>query len=78
MQEEGYILKNDILYHVKGECENLVVPGPIREKVMTLAHSIPWSGHLGKHKTLARIGSRFSWPNMYTDVSNFVLTCPDC
>ena len=77
-QEARYILKNDILYQVKGECENLVVPGPIREKVMTLAHSIPWSGHLGKDKTLARIGSRFSWPNMYTDVSSFVRACPEC
>ena len=56
----------------------MVVPGPIRDRVMTLAHSIPWSGHLGKCKTLTRIGSWFSWPNMYTDVSNFVLTCPEC
>ena len=34
MQEEQYILKNDILYQVKGECENLVVPSTIRERVM--------------------------------------------
>ena len=37
MQEERYILKNDILYHVKGEWENLVVPCPIRERVMSVS-----------------------------------------
>ncbi|KAL2082601.1 hypothetical protein ACEWY4_012302 [Coilia grayii] len=45
---------------------------------MTLSHSIPWSGHLGKYKTLARVGSRFSWPNIYTDITDFVRTCPEC
>ena len=42
----------------------MVVPGPMRQKVMTLA--------------LARVGSRFSWPNMYTDVTEFVRTCSEC
>ena len=62
LEEERYILKNQMLYQVKGGIETLVVPGPMRQKVMTLAHSIPWSGHLGRYKTLARVCSRFSWP----------------
>ena len=78
LEEERYILKNQMLYQMKGGIETLVLPGPMRQKVMTLAHSIPWSGHLGRYKTLARVGSRFSWPNMYTDVSEFVRTCSEC
>lgn len=61
LREETYILKNGILYQVKGEVEALVLPESMRHTVLTLGHSVPWAGHLGKHKTLARIASRFSW-----------------
>ncbi|KAL2081694.1 hypothetical protein ACEWY4_023547 [Coilia grayii] len=78
LKDERYVVKNGILYQIKGQQETLVVPKPLRCKVMTLAHSIPWSGHLGKYKTLARLGNRFSWPNIYTDITDFVRTCPEC
>jgi len=62
LMEEKYILKKGILYQVKGEVEALVLPESMRHTIMTLVYSVPWAGHLGKHKTLARITSRFTWP----------------
>ncbi len=78
LMEEKYILKKGILYQVKGEVEALVVPESMRHTIMTLGHSVPWAGHLGKHKTLARIASRFTWPKIYTDVTEFIRTCTEC
>ncbi len=78
LMEEKYILKKGILYQVKGEVEALVVPESMRHTIMTLGYSVPWAGHLGKHKTLARIASRFTWPKIYTDVTEFIRTCTEC
>uniref|UniRef100_A0A672S065 SCAN box domain-containing protein n=1 Tax=Sinocyclocheilus grahami TaxID=75366 RepID=A0A672S065_SINGR len=75
LMEEKYILKKGILYQVKGEVEAVVVPESMRHTIMTLGHSVPWAGYLGKHKTLARIASRFTWPKIYTDVTEFIRTC---
>lgn len=66
MLEERYILKSDILYQVMGNVKAMAVPVPFRYTVMTLAHSIPWAGHLDKHKMLGRNSSRLSCPMMST------------
>ncbi|XP_062421516.1 uncharacterized protein LOC134132872 [Pungitius pungitius] len=78
LMEEKYILEKGILYQVKGAVEALAVPEAMRHTVITLGHSVPWAGHLGKAKTLARVGSRFSWPKIYTDITEFVHTCTEC
>lgn len=60
------------------EGERFVVPEPMRLKVLQLGHSVPWAGHLGQQKTLARIASRFYWPRLYMDVMDFCRSCPEC
>lgn len=49
-----------------------------RDIVLTLGHSIPWAGHLGKHKTTARIKHHFYWPGLSLDVAQFCRSCPQC
>lgn len=41
---ESYLLRKGLLYHQPegGAAEQLVVPQSLREKVLTLVHSIPW------------------------------------
>ena len=51
---------------ISAEGEPLVVPKPLRTKVLNLAHSIPWSGHLGQQKTLDK------------EVVTFCKSCPTC
>ncbi|XP_035983424.1 uncharacterized protein LOC105922137 [Fundulus heteroclitus] len=75
---EEYILQNNILYRQQGSELQLVVPLPVRNAILTLGHSIPWAGHLGKHKTLARIQCQFYWPGLSKDVAQFCKSCPEC
>ncbi|XP_036065872.1 uncharacterized protein LOC118598010 [Oryzias melastigma] len=75
---EYFVLKKDILYRQQGAELQLVVPKTVREIVLTLGHSIPWSGHLGKHRTMKRIRKHFYWPGLSKDVATFCRSCPQC
>ena len=41
-------------------------------------HEIPYSGHLGYHKTLKNIQRSFYWPEHTLDIHDFVLGCSVC
>ena len=58
--------------------DQLIVPRACRDEIMSLAHSIPLAGHLGIDKTRNRILAHYFWPNIYSNVSTFCSTCPDC
>lgn len=60
--KEWFVVKDNMLYRQTESGVQLVVLQSIRAKVLHLGHSIPWSGHLGQQKMLARISSRFYWP----------------
>ena len=72
------MLREGRLIRVGTEGEQLVVPKGLRAKVLHLAHSIPWSGHLGQQKTLDRLVSRFYWPGVYQEVIAYCKSCPTC
>lgn len=76
LHQDEYILKNDMLYRQKGSVLQLVVPPAARDAILTLGHSVPWAGHLGKHKTIARIKHHFHWPGLHRDVAQFCKSCP--
>uniref|UniRef100_A0A8C7YR87 Gypsy retrotransposon integrase-like protein 1 n=1 Tax=Oryzias sinensis TaxID=183150 RepID=A0A8C7YR87_9TELE len=67
-------IENGILYQQHGA----VKPHDVRDTILSLGHSIPWAGHLGKNKTLARIQRWFHWPGLQKDVTNFCKSCPQC
>lgn len=75
---EAFILKGGVLYRQQGSDIQLVVPGAARESVLTLGHSAPWAGHLGKHRTFAEIKKHFHWPGLRKDVAQFCKSCPQC
>uniref|UniRef100_A0A8C5GD01 Gypsy retrotransposon integrase-like protein 1 n=1 Tax=Gouania willdenowi TaxID=441366 RepID=A0A8C5GD01_GOUWI len=75
---EDFFLKGGILYRQQGSAIQLVVPGAARKTVLTLGHSVPWAGHLGKHRTIARIKPHFYWPGLRADVGLFCKSCPQC
>lgn len=78
MGKERFIVDNDVLYAVDDDHRRLVVPASCRSLVLHLAHTLPWAGHLGRHKTYLRISKRFYWPSMYTDTQRYCTTCPTC
>lgn len=75
---EGYCVNDGILYRCHKSVKQLMVPKVARDAILALVHSIPWAGHLGKHKTTAQIQRHFHWPGLCKDVSQFCKSCPQC
>ncbi|KAL1271128.1 hypothetical protein QQF64_030146 [Cirrhinus molitorella] len=75
---ERYLFQQGILYRQFESIKQLVVPQSVREVILKLSHSIPWAGHLGRYKTLARIKRHFYWPGLKRDVTQYCKSCPEC
>jgi hypothetical protein len=73
-----FYLLNGVLFRKRSPEPQLVVPREGRELVLSLGHSIPWAGHLGRHKSTARIMRYFYWPGMRKDIATYCKTCPQC
>lgn len=56
----------------------LYAPTAARGCLLKHYHDHPTAGHLGIAKTLARLRLRFFWPNMASDVKNYVVSCAVC
>ena len=58
----------------------LVVPDvpELKKQIMRELHEVPYSGHLGYHKTLKNIQRTFYWPDHTLDIRDFVLGCSVC
>ena len=52
----------------RGGVEQLVLPRQCYKTILTMAHSIPIAGHLGKQKTAGCILQQFYWPGVHNDV----------
>ena len=59
---------------------SIVVPNysGFREQCIRLHHDLPYSGHLGRDRTLDLISRYYWWPGIYTDVSHYVDHCDQC
>ena len=58
--------------------KQVVVPKPLREQVMCLAHDSIMGGHLAVKKTVDRILTIFYWPDIHGDVSRYCRSCDIC
>ena len=74
-------IKNGVLYKLWEEETSptghwqLVLPIIMREQVMEMLHNHKSAGHLGQHKTLARVRMRFYWYKLKDDVKNWCNQC---
>ena len=59
---------------------SIVVPNysGLREQCIRLHHDLPYSGHLGRDRTLDLISRHYWWPGIYTDVSHYANHCDQC
>ena len=75
---------NNLLYRRWEETDNevikrqLVVPRALVPEVIRAAHNLPGGGHLGVHKTLAKVRDRFYWPGLREDIEDWCRCCQDC
>jgi hypothetical protein len=60
--------------------EMLVLPNDAHLKTIVLSecHDTPYSGHVGRTKTLHRVQRHFWWPTVTADVRRFVASCDSC
>ena len=58
----------------------IVVPdaGDLRQKCLSLHHDTPFSGHLGRDRTLQLVQQSFWWPALNSDVRQYVSSCDHC
>ena len=56
----------------------MIVPKCERNKILTLAHTAIFGGHLGYQKSLERITKVFFWPGIGADVKRFCYSCDIC
>ena len=83
-----YLNKNRLLYQEgllfymwKGSiCDQklFIVPESLKQKVMSLNHDLPLTGHMGIAKTITRVKQSFMWYNMAKDIEVFVKSCSLC
>ena len=83
-----YETTRDILYRVVESpgvelggmtvTKQVVVPEPLRERVMKIAHESLLAGHVGARKTTERILSSFHLPGLGADVRRFCRSCDVC
>ncbi|CAK9834497.1 Retrovirus-related Pol polyprotein from transposon 412 [Anthophora retusa] len=61
-------------------CTNeIVIPiEEVRQDIIFENHTSAYAGHKGVTKTYRRIREKYYWPQMKTDVTNFVTSCREC
>lgn len=75
------VLKN-VLHrlHQSGQevTKQVVLPTEHRDRVVKLAHSSQFGGHMGIQKTLACIQKHFYWPDISSEVKSKCRSCVEC
>lgn len=78
----SFRLIDGVLYRrAKGFQEDraaLVVPKCLRSEILRYCHDATTAGHLGVKRTWEKVRCRYFWPKMFSYVSKYVLSCPDC
>ncbi|UYV80030.1 hypothetical protein LAZ67_18001469 [Cordylochernes scorpioides] len=75
-EEDGCLYKKNP--NPEGRAWLLVVPENKKREIMKEYHNHMSNGHLGVARTMYRIKSKYFWPSMLKDVSEFVKTCHLC
>jgi len=67
-----------LFWHKTTKAARLCVPTSLIPHVLHYCHDDPFAGHLGYHKTLHLVSSRYWWRNLRRDVANYCRTCANC
>jgi hypothetical protein len=69
------VKRDGLAYVLQDGVHKILVPPAFRERVLTFIHQV---GHYGRKRTYNLLKATYSWPNMHSDVSKFVLCCETC
>ena len=77
-------IRSDLLYKLWEDPTStsgtwqLILPATLRNEALNFLHDHVSAGHLGQHKTLARVRQRFYWHGLKNDVINWCNRCEVC
>jgi hypothetical protein len=81
-QWENLVFEKGVLFRKwtddKSSGFQAVIPLSQRRTVLAFGHDVRSSGHLGLHKTLAKVRSKYYWPGLQRDVRQYVKGCKFC
>ncbi len=49
-----------------------------KEEILRMNHDDPSAGHFARKRTEEGIRSKYYWPGMVSEITDYVRTCPDC
>lgn len=79
---KGYMMNEGILYRYSPdedeENAQLVIPVHKRPEILKQYHDNATAGHYGVEKTITRIASRYYWPGMRKEITEYVKNCVEC
>ena len=80
---KGYIMEDGVLLKIRRTKTNkiykqLVIPQEMKSQILQICHDNFTGGHLGEHKTWAKLNNRFVWENSYKDTMQYVKSCEIC
>ena len=79
---DGYVYKKTMFNRSSPEVDEytwkLWIPSTLTHTLISEAHEPPTKSHGGIHKTLQRLRQLYYWPNMTTQVRNFINKCEAC
>ena len=81
LQSSNFTIEDGVLYFLDSKHNHrkrAVVPGHLRERVMTEVHGGPFSGHFSGNRLYNVLTRVWWWEGMYKDAVSHSKSCPDC
>ena len=80
-EKNGYYWQDGLIFHnvtdeTHGIRKRLVIPQMYRPNIIAMAHDK--TGHFCKTRTCSYINTRFTWPHLTTNVTDYILACKKC
>lgn len=77
----GYLLEQGVLFrYMDDECDEpqLVVPNQLRHHILQRFHNDPTAGHYGADRTINKIVTKYYWPGIRKDITEYCRKCVEC
>lgn len=73
-----YVRSSNQYFDNEDEDWKIVVSKDRRAELIKSCHDAPTCGHLGLYKTFHRLGQKYFWPGMLSDVASYIRKCTTC
>ena len=76
--QDLYLAPSGPMARMVGGQQKIIVPRSLRQQILKECHNVPFTGHVGMHKTLELVDRQFHWRGLRGDTIQYMKTCPTC